>query len=206
MQSGSAMNRTGHASLRWLGKALMGIMCQFFCQNLLFMTQAFRKWNNIRGNRAPFFRKWVRTLIYSTLSLLSIRKYFTRTWVWGLVLRLCVRSVRVWNVRGTSSVKILCPSCSISHKISKSDSNGGEPVICDSAQHTTWVALPPPSPTTNNASTRCPQQITQYLSTGTKRKNLKKNNLVEHIKLIMGGWVGTTKFTQSSRLPWMIRN
>ena len=85
------------------------------------------------------------------------------------------------------------PSCSISHKISKSNSSGGEPVICDSAQHTTWVAYPTPTPTTNNTPTRCSQQTTQYLSTGIKRKNLKTNNLVEHIKLIMGGWVVTTR-------------
>ena len=31
------------------------------------------------------------------------------------------------------------PSCSILLKISKSDSSGGESVICDSAQRTTWV-------------------------------------------------------------------
>ena len=31
---------------------------------------------------------------------------FTRTWVWGLVLRVCARSVRVWNVRVTSSACI----------------------------------------------------------------------------------------------------
>ena len=36
-------------------------MCQFFCQNLLFMAQAVRKWNNTGGHHAPFFRKWVRT-------------------------------------------------------------------------------------------------------------------------------------------------
>ena len=81
-------------------------------------------------------------------------------------------------------------------------SSGGEPVICDSAQHTTWVAQPPPSPTTNNTPTRCPQQTTQYLSTGIKRKNLKKNNLAEHIKLIMGRWVGTTRFTHLEYREW----
>ena len=36
--------------------------------------------------------------------------------------------------------EVMDPSCSISHKISKSDSSGGEPAICDSAQHTAWVA------------------------------------------------------------------
>ena len=59
-----------------------------------------------------------------------------------------------------------------------------------------------PPPTTNNTPTRCLQQTTQYLSTGIKRKNLKKNNLVEHIKLIMGGWVGTTRFTQLDYREW----
>ena len=34
------------------------------------------------------------------------KEIFTRTWVWGLVLRVCVRSVRVWNVRVTSSACI----------------------------------------------------------------------------------------------------
>ena len=51
------------------------------------------------------------------------------------------------------------------------------------------------TPYTNNTPTQCPQQTPQYLSTGIKHKNLKKNNLVEHIKLIMGGWVETTRFT-----------
>ena len=97
------------------------------------------------------------------------------------------------------------PSWSISHKISKSDSSGGELVICDSAQHTTWVASPPPTPTTNNTPTLCPQQTTQSLSTWIKRKNLKKNNLVKKlkcIKLIMGGWVGITRFTLCDYREW----
>ena len=34
------------------------------------------------------------------------KEIFTRTWVWGLVLRVCVRSVRVWTVRVTSSACI----------------------------------------------------------------------------------------------------
>ena len=92
-----------------------------------------------------------------------------------------------------------------SHTISKSDSSGGEPVVCDSAQHTTWVAQPPSTPTTKNTPTRCQQQTTQYLSTGIKRQNLKKNNLVkklEHIKLITGGWVGATRFTHLDCREW----
>ena len=32
-------------------------MCQFFCQNLLFMAQAVRKWNNIRGSPCSIFQK-----------------------------------------------------------------------------------------------------------------------------------------------------
>ena len=83
--------------------------------------------------------------------------------------------------------------------------SGGEPVNCDSAQLTTWVAKPLSTLTTNNTSTRCPQQITQYLSTGIKRKNLKKNNLVkifEHIKLMMGGWVGTIRFPHLDYRAW----
>ena len=32
-------------------------MCQFFCQNLLFMAQAFRKRNNIRGSPCSIFQK-----------------------------------------------------------------------------------------------------------------------------------------------------
>ena len=34
------------------------------------------------------------------------KEIFTRTWVWGLVLRVRVRSVRVWNVRVTSTACI----------------------------------------------------------------------------------------------------
>ena len=34
------------------------------------------------------------------------KEIYTRIWVWGLVLRVCVRSVRVWNVRVTSSACI----------------------------------------------------------------------------------------------------
>ena len=32
-------------------------MCQFFCQNLMFMAQAFRKRNNIRGSPCSIFQK-----------------------------------------------------------------------------------------------------------------------------------------------------
>ena len=32
-------------------------MCQFFGQNLLFMAQAVRKWNNIRGSPCSIFQK-----------------------------------------------------------------------------------------------------------------------------------------------------
>ena len=32
-------------------------MCHFFCQNLLFMAQAVRKWNNIRGSPCSIFQK-----------------------------------------------------------------------------------------------------------------------------------------------------
>ena len=32
-------------------------MCELFCQNLLFMTQAVRKWNNIRGSPCSIFHK-----------------------------------------------------------------------------------------------------------------------------------------------------
>ena len=32
-------------------------LCQFFCQNLLFIAQAFRKWNNIRGSPCSVFQK-----------------------------------------------------------------------------------------------------------------------------------------------------
>ena len=47
------------------------------------------------------------------------------------------------------------------------------------------------------------QQHTNTMSTAnhsvSKYRNqvqkLEENNLVEHIKLIMGGWVGTTRFT-----------
>ena len=98
------------------------------------------------------------------------------------------------------------PSCSISHKISKSDCSGSEPVICDSAQHTTWVALSPSTPTTNNTPTQCPRQTTQYLSTGIKRteklEEKKFSKKLEHIKLIMGGWVGTTRFTHLDYHGW----
>ena len=62
--------------------------------------------------------------------------------------------------------------------------------------------LATPTPTTNNTPTWCPQQTTQYLSTGIKRKNLKKNNLAEHIKLIMGGWVETARFTHLEYHEW----
>ena len=39
-----------------------------------------------------------------------------------------------------SLVERRVPACSISHKMSKSDISGGEPVICHSVQHTKWVA------------------------------------------------------------------
>ena len=56
------------------------------------------------------------------------KEIFTRTWVWGFVLRVCVRSVRVRNVRVTSSaciyqllwwVRALCAlkQCKTGHKI-----------------------------------------------------------------------------------------
>ena len=48
--------------------------------------------------------------------------------------RVAVGDVTKWVRR------FMGPSCSIPHKISNSDSSGGEPVICDSAQHTTRVA------------------------------------------------------------------
>ena len=41
-------------------------MCQFFCQNLLFIAQALENETILGGHRAPFFRKWVQTLLYST--------------------------------------------------------------------------------------------------------------------------------------------
>ena len=41
-------------------------MCQFFCQNLLFMAQGVKKEIILGGHRAPFFRIWVRTLLFST--------------------------------------------------------------------------------------------------------------------------------------------
>ena len=34
------------------------------------------------------------------------KEIFTRTWVWGLVLRVCVRSVRIWNVRVEEGIDI----------------------------------------------------------------------------------------------------
>ena len=38
------------------------------------------------------------------------------------------------------SVRTASPSCSILHSMFKSNSSGSESVICDSTQHTTWVA------------------------------------------------------------------
>ena len=70
-----------------------------------------------------------------------------------------------------------------------------------------WPSHPlhqPPTSTTHQHDVPA-QQTTQYLSTGIKRKNLKKNNLVkklEHIKLKMGGWVGTTRFTHLDYREW----
>ena len=68
------------------------------------------------------------------------------------------------------STRIVRPSYSISHKISKSDCSGDEPVICDSTQHTTWVAKPPSTSTTNNKPTLRPQQTTEDLDTGNEHE------------------------------------
>ena len=73
---------------------------------------------------SPFSRQWQ----YKGNNERSKNKeIFTRTWVWGLVLRVRVRSVRVWNVRVTSSaciyqllwwVRALCAlkQCKTGHK------------------------------------------------------------------------------------------
>ena len=46
-------------TLRWLGTVLARTERAdfFFCQNLLFMAQAFRKWNNIGGSPCSIFQK-----------------------------------------------------------------------------------------------------------------------------------------------------
>ena len=45
-------------------------MCQFFCQNLLFMAQAVRKWNNIRGSPCSIFQK-----IGPNIAIFDLLKY-----------------------------------------------------------------------------------------------------------------------------------
>ena len=60
-----------NAPLRWLGRAL-NKMCQFFCQNLLCIAQAVRKWNNIRGSPCSIFQKMGPNIaIFDLLNLLS---------------------------------------------------------------------------------------------------------------------------------------
>ena len=49
---------------------------------------------------SPFSRQWQ---YKGNNERTKNKEIFTRTWVWGLVLRVRVRSVRVWNVRVTSS-------------------------------------------------------------------------------------------------------
>ena len=51
------------------------------------------------SNFRPFARQWQ---YKGNNERTKNKEIFTRTWVWGLVLRVCVRRVRVWNVRVTS--------------------------------------------------------------------------------------------------------
>ena len=73
---------------------------------------------------SPFSRQWQYKGNNERTKNMEI---FTRTWVWGLVLRECVPSVLVWNVRVTSSaciyqllwwVRALCAlkQCTTGHK------------------------------------------------------------------------------------------
>ena len=107
-----------------------------------------------------------------------------------------------------------CPSCSISHKISKSDSSGGEPVICEQQQwrwacnlwfcatHNMGGLAPPPPPPPPGTNHQEHTNMSTANHSVSKYRKLEENNLVEHIKLIMGGWVGTTRFTHLDYREW----
>ena len=105
------------------------------------------------------------------------------------------------------SSSVVGPSCSISHKISKSDSSGGEPVICDSAQHTTWVTEP--LPYTNH------QQHINMMSTANHSASKYRNQaqeLEEKQSCKVGAHqtdnrrVGWDHQIHTFQLPRMIRN
>ena len=97
----------------------------FITTHHLCLTTVVKYFSSTRSQQRPFYTQTsshLRTNIYSThtKSVAHItftthniwthhtknKEVFTRTWVWGLVLRACVRSVRVWNVRVTSSACI----------------------------------------------------------------------------------------------------
>ena len=99
---------------------------------------------------------------------------------------------------------LMCPSCSISHKISKSDSSGGEPVICDSAQHSMGGLA---TPYTNH------QQHTNMMSTANHSVSKYRNQAQKlEEKQSCGahqtdiGRVGWDHQIHTSRLPRMIRD
>ena len=52
-------------------------MCQFFCQNLLFMAQAVRKWNNIRGSPCSIFQK-----LGPNIAIFDLLKYGVNGKLW----------------------------------------------------------------------------------------------------------------------------
>ena len=107
------------------------------------------------------------------------------------------------------STRIVRPSFSISHKISKSDCSGDDPVICDSAWHTTWVAKPPSTPTTNNIPTLRPQQTSDGLDTGNEHemKFSRKTSQLEIGSHQLDNWtVGWDHQIHTSQLSWIIRN
>ena len=91
-----------------------------------------------------------------------------------------------------------------SHKISKSDSSGGEPVICDSAQLTTWVAWPPlhQPPTTHQHDVHR-KPTTQYRNQAQKLEEKQSSN---EIGAHDNGRVGWDHQIHTSRLPRLTRN
>ena len=106
-----------------------------------------------------------------------------------------------------------CPSCSISHAISKSSNSGGEPVLCDYVQHATWVVKPQSSRTTNNL-------LLNTISTANRHESRCRNPALKLYEKFAGQedltWTTKTDNGRShrgwdhqihtSRLPRMIRS
>ena len=75
-------------------------MCQFFCQNLLFMAQAVRKWNNIRGSQCSIFQKMGPNIAIFDLLKGEVRRKMNFTYVLGFVVLRDV--VKVFPVSSSS--------------------------------------------------------------------------------------------------------